>query len=114
MSGRVYICTNCKKEIHLENLNTHKNICKGVSAIDDKNVINKKATKILERQRLLVKAKNNGKIVADPNIEIHNTRHDYKVERNLDGSRDYYRNRREQGRYGSHSTYDDMGDESNA
>ncbi len=34
------------------------------------------------------------------------------IERNLDGARDYYSNYREQGRFGSHPSHDDYGDDS--
>lgn len=40
------------------------------------------------------------------------TKNDNSMDHKLDGSRDYNQFR-ENGRYGSHSSYDDMGDESN-
>lgn len=53
------------------------------------------------------------KPILNPNIEIHDSRREYKSERKLDGSRDYYQYK-EQGKYGSHSVYDEMGDEANS
>lgn len=40
-----------------------------------------------------------------------NVKDEYKETRRLDGSRDYWKIR-DQGKFGSHSSYDDMGDES--
>jgi hypothetical protein len=50
------------------------------------------------------------KPIINPAFEIQDTKRDYKEERKLDGSRDYYQYR-EEGKFGSHSVFDDMGDE---
>ncbi len=52
------------------------------------------------------------KPILNPDFEISDSKHEYKEERKLDASGDYYQFR-EQGKFGSHSMHDNMGDEAN-
>lgn len=96
-SNKYFNCSLCSAKIHVKNTNKHKAKCLA------KNKNSKKQNKNNNTKRIIAGTLD---IAYDPIKER-------RAERQLDGSRDYAQIR-DQGKFGSHSTYDDMGDEANA
>lgn len=92
-------CRQCGAEINVKNRSRHKKKCRGRNQVLGRNVAVTKTQ---------TKRKPKGAIFSDKPYY-----NELKIERRLDGARDYWANR-DQGRFGSHSSYDDMGDESSS
>jgi DNA-directed RNA polymerase subunit RPC12/RpoP len=78
--------------------------------------INKHKAKCLPKAKSSKKQNKNSntkKIITSTLDTAHDPIKERRAERQLDGSRDYAQIR-DQGKFGSHSTYDDMGDEASA
>ena len=108
----IIVCKNCGAEILERKLYQHKKKCKKTAkkAKDynkNKNDIRYNLSTPIESSKNTPKYKQ----IIKPNIEVFNSKLEYKEERKLDGSRDYY-TFKEQGKFGSHSVFDDMNDES--
>ena len=89
------LCPGCCSPILPKNLAKHKKKCK---AFNQKN-----KAKVPKKEKASQK----------PSSKLFDNKHqDLKKERKLDGSSGYHTLRREQGRFGSHSSYDNMDDNS--
>jgi hypothetical protein len=94
-SGYVH-CELCGDKLNKKNVIKHRNKCRGKRARQSK------------KPSASSKQKQTSKRATYTDKPYFN---EYKENRRLDGSRDYWRIR-DQGKFGSHSSYDDMGDES--
>ncbi len=112
------VCEFCGDKLHVKNIIKHKRKCRGIK----KNKVKKPTSNNIEMNINKYNANKtnvnhhkkieNRKPILNPKIENYNIKKDYKDERKLDGSRDFY-TFRERGKFGSHSAFDDMGDDSN-
>jgi hypothetical protein len=85
-------CDKCNQKLKTKNLRHHIKKCRGNSTNSVKHITSHQTT-------------------SKPEGQNYNPKTECKEERRLDGSRDYVQFR-ESGKFGSHSGYDDMADES--
>jgi len=112
---KLITCEHCKALINVNRLSKHKTKCPVLRKKAKEKSLDGDIKKVSKRSVKHKKTHQNTQIkkpIVNPNIEISDTKREYQAERRLDGSRDFYKIR-EQGKFGSHSVYDDMGDEAN-